>query len=111
MDVRPGVAVWVLCGLLLQQGRGERPPGSHLDETAIAGELTPGTPPPPPAPPRLFAGCAPVSAAPSPASSARSGLGCVLRPFLGLSGKEPLPNVPGPARGRHRAALGAKDQK
>ncbi|KAM6420164.1 stromal interaction molecule 1 isoform 9-T14 [Pluvialis apricaria] len=39
MDVRPGVAVWVLCGLLLQQGRGERPPGSHLDETAIAAEF------------------------------------------------------------------------
>uniref|UniRef100_A0A8C4UEA5 Stromal interaction molecule 1 n=1 Tax=Falco tinnunculus TaxID=100819 RepID=A0A8C4UEA5_FALTI len=36
MDLRSGVAVWVLCGFLLQQGRGERPPGSHLDETAIA---------------------------------------------------------------------------
>ncbi|XP_033930249.1 stromal interaction molecule 1 isoform X3 [Melopsittacus undulatus] len=36
MDVRSGVALWVLCGLLLQQGRGERPPGSHLDESAIA---------------------------------------------------------------------------
>ncbi|XP_074000704.1 stromal interaction molecule 1 isoform X3 [Numenius arquata] len=36
MEVRAGVAVWVLCGFLLQQGRGERPPGSHLDETAIA---------------------------------------------------------------------------
>ncbi|KAM4683267.1 stromal interaction molecule 1 isoform 2-T2 [Amazona ochrocephala] len=36
MDVRSGVALWVLCGLLLQQGRGERPPGSHLDDSAIA---------------------------------------------------------------------------
>ncbi|KAM6439144.1 stromal interaction molecule 1 isoform 2-T2 [Rhynochetos jubatus] len=36
MDLRSGVAVWVLCGFLLQQGRGERPPGSHLDQTAIA---------------------------------------------------------------------------
>ncbi|XP_049679530.1 stromal interaction molecule 1 isoform X2 [Accipiter gentilis] len=36
MDLRSGVALWVLCGFLLQQGRGERPPGSHLDETAIA---------------------------------------------------------------------------
>ncbi|XP_062481256.1 stromal interaction molecule 1 isoform X1 [Pezoporus occidentalis] len=39
MDVRSGVALWVLCGLLLQQGRGERPPGSHLDESAIAAEF------------------------------------------------------------------------
>ncbi|XP_074672751.1 stromal interaction molecule 1 isoform X2 [Strix aluco] len=39
MDLRSGVAVWVLCGFLLQQGRGERPPGSHLDETAIAAEF------------------------------------------------------------------------
>ncbi|KAM6292298.1 stromal interaction molecule 1 isoform 1-T1 [Porphyrio hochstetteri] len=39
MDLRPGVAVWVLCGFLLQQGRAERPPGSHLDETAIAAEF------------------------------------------------------------------------
>ncbi|XP_068251582.1 stromal interaction molecule 1 isoform X7 [Nyctibius grandis] len=36
MDLRSGVAVWVLCGLLLQQGRAERSPGAHLDETAIA---------------------------------------------------------------------------
>ncbi|KAM6097425.1 stromal interaction molecule 1 isoform 3-T3 [Chlamydotis macqueenii] len=36
MDLRWGAALWVLCGLLLQQGRGERPPGSHLDEAAIA---------------------------------------------------------------------------
>ncbi|KAM6341808.1 stromal interaction molecule 1 isoform 4-T4 [Podargus strigoides] len=35
MDLRSGVALWVLCGFLLQQGRGERPPGPHLDETAI----------------------------------------------------------------------------
>uniref|UniRef100_A0A6G1RJ87 Stromal interaction molecule 1 n=1 Tax=Hypotaenidia okinawae TaxID=2861861 RepID=A0A6G1RJ87_9GRUI len=39
MDLRPGVAVWVLCSFLLQQGRAERPPGSHLDETAIAAEF------------------------------------------------------------------------
>ncbi|XP_061207857.1 stromal interaction molecule 1 [Neopsephotus bourkii] len=39
MDVRSGVALWVLCGLLLQQGRGERAPGSHLDESAIAAEF------------------------------------------------------------------------
>ncbi|XP_030329143.1 stromal interaction molecule 1 isoform X3 [Strigops habroptila] len=39
MDVRSGVALWVLCGLLLQQGRGERSPGSHLDESAIAAEF------------------------------------------------------------------------
>ncbi|KAM9019531.1 stromal interaction molecule 1 isoform 9-T10 [Ara ararauna] len=39
MDVRSGVALWVLCGLLLQQGRGERPPGSHLDDSAIAAEF------------------------------------------------------------------------
>ncbi|XP_029898590.1 stromal interaction molecule 1 isoform X10 [Aquila chrysaetos chrysaetos] len=39
MDLRSGVALWVLCGFLLQQGRGERPPGSHLDETAIAAEF------------------------------------------------------------------------
>ncbi|KAM9389726.1 stromal interaction molecule 1 isoform 2-T2 [Phaethornis superciliosus] len=36
MDLRFGVALWVLCGFLLQQGRGERSPVSHLDETAIA---------------------------------------------------------------------------
>ncbi|KAM6097424.1 stromal interaction molecule 1 isoform 2-T2 [Chlamydotis macqueenii] len=39
MDLRWGAALWVLCGLLLQQGRGERPPGSHLDEAAIAAEF------------------------------------------------------------------------
>ncbi|XP_068251577.1 stromal interaction molecule 1 isoform X3 [Nyctibius grandis] len=39
MDLRSGVAVWVLCGLLLQQGRAERSPGAHLDETAIAAEF------------------------------------------------------------------------
>ncbi|XP_074870027.1 stromal interaction molecule 1 isoform X2 [Carettochelys insculpta] len=36
MDVWSRVAVWILCGFLLHQGQGERPPGSHLDETAIA---------------------------------------------------------------------------
>nr|XP_025973391.1 stromal interaction molecule 1 isoform X2 [Dromaius novaehollandiae] len=36
MDLWSRAAVWVLCGFLLQQGQGERPPGSHLDETAIA---------------------------------------------------------------------------
>ncbi|XP_067424393.1 stromal interaction molecule 1 isoform X2 [Emydura macquarii macquarii] len=35
MDVWSRVAVWILCGFLLHQGQGERPPGSHLDETAI----------------------------------------------------------------------------
>ncbi|KAM6341807.1 stromal interaction molecule 1 isoform 3-T3 [Podargus strigoides] len=39
MDLRSGVALWVLCGFLLQQGRGERPPGPHLDETAITAEF------------------------------------------------------------------------
>lgn len=28
--------MWILCGFLLHQGQGERPPGTHLDETAIA---------------------------------------------------------------------------
>lgn len=28
--------MWILCGFLLHQGQGERPPGSHLDEAAIA---------------------------------------------------------------------------
>uniref|UniRef100_K7FPU8 Stromal interaction molecule 1 n=1 Tax=Pelodiscus sinensis TaxID=13735 RepID=K7FPU8_PELSI len=36
MDVWSRVAVWILCGFLLHQGQGERPPGSHLDEAAIA---------------------------------------------------------------------------
>ncbi|XP_025948059.1 stromal interaction molecule 1 isoform X7 [Apteryx mantelli] len=36
MDLWSRVAVWILCGFLLQQGQGERPPGTHLDETAIA---------------------------------------------------------------------------
>ncbi|XP_066475235.1 stromal interaction molecule 1 isoform X2 [Tiliqua scincoides] len=36
MDAWPRVAVWILCVLLLQQGRGERPPGTHLDEATIA---------------------------------------------------------------------------
>ncbi|XP_044879769.1 stromal interaction molecule 1 isoform X2 [Mauremys mutica] len=36
MDVWSRVAVWILCGFLLHQGQGERPPGTHLDETAIA---------------------------------------------------------------------------
>ncbi|XP_062423507.1 stromal interaction molecule 1 isoform X7 [Rhea pennata] len=36
MDLWSRVAVWLLCGFLLQQGQGERPPGSHLDEIAIA---------------------------------------------------------------------------
>lgn len=43
MDLRAGLALWLLCGLLLQPGRAERPPGPHLDETPIAGE-TNGTP-------------------------------------------------------------------
>lgn len=38
MDVWSRVAVWILCGFLLHQGQGERPPGTHLDETAIAGK-------------------------------------------------------------------------
>ncbi|OPJ79608.1 hypothetical protein AV530_009137 [Patagioenas fasciata monilis] len=37
MDLRAGLALWLLCGLLLQPGRAERPPGPHLDETPIAG--------------------------------------------------------------------------
>ncbi|XP_039381479.1 stromal interaction molecule 1 isoform X4 [Mauremys reevesii] len=36
MDVWSRVAVWILCGFLLHQGQGERPPGTYLDETAIA---------------------------------------------------------------------------
>lgn len=44
MDLRAGLALWLLCGLLLQPARAERPPGPHLDETPIAGE-TSGTPP------------------------------------------------------------------
>lgn len=36
MELRAAAALWVLCGFLLQPGRAERPPGSHLDETAIA---------------------------------------------------------------------------
>ncbi|XP_008170965.1 stromal interaction molecule 1 isoform X3 [Chrysemys picta bellii] len=36
MDVWSRVAVWILCGFLLHQGQGERPPGTFLDETAIA---------------------------------------------------------------------------
>ncbi|XP_065483131.1 stromal interaction molecule 1 isoform X6 [Caloenas nicobarica] len=36
MDLRAGLALWLLCGLLLQPGRAERPPGSQLDETPIA---------------------------------------------------------------------------
>lgn len=28
--------MWILCGFLLHQGQGERPPGTYLDETAIA---------------------------------------------------------------------------
>ncbi|XP_065690272.1 stromal interaction molecule 1 isoform X7 [Patagioenas fasciata] len=36
MDLRAGLALWLLCGLLLQPGRAERPPGPHLDETPIA---------------------------------------------------------------------------
>ncbi|XP_067160235.1 stromal interaction molecule 1 isoform X3 [Apteryx mantelli] len=39
MDLWSRVAVWILCGFLLQQGQGERPPGTHLDETAIAAEF------------------------------------------------------------------------
>ncbi|XP_062423503.1 stromal interaction molecule 1 isoform X3 [Rhea pennata] len=39
MDLWSRVAVWLLCGFLLQQGQGERPPGSHLDEIAIAAEF------------------------------------------------------------------------
>ncbi|KAK2517601.1 Stim1 [Columba livia] len=36
MDLRAGLALWLLCGLLLQPARAERPPGPHLDETPIA---------------------------------------------------------------------------
>lgn len=36
MELRAAAALWVLCGLLLQPARPERPPGSHLDDTAIA---------------------------------------------------------------------------
>ncbi|XP_068787024.1 stromal interaction molecule 1 isoform X11 [Struthio camelus] len=36
MDLWSRVAVWILCGFLLQQGQGERLLASHLDETAIA---------------------------------------------------------------------------
>ncbi|XP_065483130.1 stromal interaction molecule 1 isoform X5 [Caloenas nicobarica] len=39
MDLRAGLALWLLCGLLLQPGRAERPPGSQLDETPIAAEF------------------------------------------------------------------------
>ncbi|XP_065690235.1 stromal interaction molecule 1 isoform X3 [Patagioenas fasciata] len=39
MDLRAGLALWLLCGLLLQPGRAERPPGPHLDETPIAAEF------------------------------------------------------------------------
>ncbi|KAM6316722.1 stromal interaction molecule 1 isoform 2-T2 [Aegotheles albertisi] len=39
MELWSGAALWVLCGFLLQQGRAERPPGSHLDETAMAAEF------------------------------------------------------------------------
>lgn len=38
MDVWSRVAVWILCGFLLQQGQGERPPGTHLDDATIAGK-------------------------------------------------------------------------
>ncbi|XP_019386049.1 PREDICTED: stromal interaction molecule 1 isoform X1 [Crocodylus porosus] len=36
MEPPSRAAVWVLCCFLLHHGRGDRPPGSHLDETAIA---------------------------------------------------------------------------
>ncbi|XP_062830457.1 stromal interaction molecule 1 isoform X1 [Anolis carolinensis] len=36
MDVWSRITVWLLCGVLLQQGRGERAPGTHLDEATIA---------------------------------------------------------------------------
>ncbi|KYO18294.1 stromal interaction molecule 1 isoform X2 [Alligator mississippiensis] len=36
MEPPSGAAVWVLCCVLLHHGRADRPPGSHLDETAIA---------------------------------------------------------------------------
>ncbi|XP_067322498.1 stromal interaction molecule 1 isoform X1 [Anolis sagrei] len=36
MDVWSRIAVWLLCGMLLQQGHGERAPGTHLDEATIA---------------------------------------------------------------------------
>ncbi|XP_064918356.1 stromal interaction molecule 1 isoform X1 [Columba livia] len=39
MDLRAGLALWLLCGLLLQPARAERPPGPHLDETPIAAEF------------------------------------------------------------------------
>ncbi|XP_072183180.1 stromal interaction molecule 1 isoform X6 [Excalfactoria chinensis] len=39
MELRAAAALWVLCGFLLQPARPERPPGSHLDETAIAAEF------------------------------------------------------------------------
>ncbi|XP_019380165.1 PREDICTED: stromal interaction molecule 1 isoform X1 [Gavialis gangeticus] len=36
MEPPSRAAVWVLCCFLLHHSRGDRPPGSHLDETAIA---------------------------------------------------------------------------
>ncbi|XP_032298196.1 stromal interaction molecule 1 isoform X5 [Coturnix japonica] len=39
MELRAAAALWVLCGFLLQPARPERPPGSHLDDTAIAAEF------------------------------------------------------------------------
>ncbi|XP_042314045.1 stromal interaction molecule 1 isoform X2 [Sceloporus undulatus] len=36
MDVWSRIAVWILCGFLLQQGHGDRAPGTHLDEATIA---------------------------------------------------------------------------
>ncbi|XP_014379411.1 stromal interaction molecule 1 isoform X3 [Alligator sinensis] len=36
MEPPSRAAVWVLCCVLLHHGRADRPPGSHLDETAIA---------------------------------------------------------------------------
>ncbi|XP_061485229.1 stromal interaction molecule 1 isoform X5 [Rhineura floridana] len=36
MDAWARIAMWILCGFLLQQGQGERPPGTHLDDATIA---------------------------------------------------------------------------
>ncbi|XP_033001552.1 stromal interaction molecule 1 isoform X2 [Lacerta agilis] len=36
MDVWSRVAIWILCGFLLHQGQGERPPGTYLDDATIA---------------------------------------------------------------------------
>ncbi|XP_066846226.1 stromal interaction molecule 1 isoform X1 [Anser cygnoides] len=39
MALRAAAAVWVLCGVLLQHGRGDRAPAPHLEEAASAAEF------------------------------------------------------------------------